>query len=202
MGEYGGASAIVFKGVREIARAWGLRGPETDLSQAFIERAGASDLDDLLEGLVMGRYQLSAGDAPLVFEIARQGDEVAQGVIHWAALGLADLVKGVARQLQIEENEFEVVLIGSTFKGGPMLLDPMKAEIRELAPKARFVRLEAPPVVGLRWLVLSFWGWSRPGWMAARIDSNSSRPRKRSSNSWMSEVGLTDGQSKNNRVYP
>ena len=148
MGEYGGASAIVFKALREIAKEWGHRGPKTKLSQAFIERAGAKNLDDLLEGLVMENYQLQAGDAPLVFEVAAAGDPVAIEVLHWAGTELADMINGVSRQLDFSQLAFEVVLIGSTFKGGSLLLEPMKTAVLAVNPKAQFVRLEAPPVVG------------------------------------------------------
>jgi len=148
MGEYGGAGSIVYRALRDVAKAWGKRGPDTALSQAFIQRTGAVDLDDLLEGLVMGNYSLHAGDAPLVFEVARAGDAIAVEAIRWAAVELADQAKGVIRQLGFEEQEFEVVLTGSTFKGGPLYIEPLRAAILELAPGAKLVRLEAPPVVG------------------------------------------------------
>jgi N-acetylglucosamine kinase-like BadF-type ATPase len=148
MGEAGGAGSIVYQAIREVAKEWGKRGPETLLSQAFVERVGASNLDDLLEGLVMERYQLSAADAPLVFEIAYGGDEIAINVIRWAGLQLADLVKGVVKQLNFMSEDFEVVLTGSTFKGGDLITSPMIESILKFAPKARFVHLEAPPVVG------------------------------------------------------
>ena len=148
MGEYGGAGSIVFRALKEVAKEWGQRGPKTQLSAVFVERTSATDLDDLLEGLVLGRYQLSAADAPLVFDVAKTGDVVAIEVIRWAGSELADMVNGVSRQLKFTEEAFEVVLIGSTFKGGALLLDPMKTAVREINPKAKFVRLEAPPVVG------------------------------------------------------
>ena len=148
MGEYGGAGTIVYRALRDVAKEWGMRGPKTRLSAAFIERAGARDLNDLLEGLVMGRYGLSAADAPLVFEVAESGDAVAVEAIRWAGLELADMVNGVSRQLNLAEKAFEVVLIGSTFKGGALLLDPMKEAVCAINPKASFVRLESPPVVG------------------------------------------------------
>ena len=34
------------------------------------------------------------------------------------------------------------------FNGGPMLIEPLEINLRSLAPKARFIRLEHPPVVG------------------------------------------------------
>jgi N-acetylglucosamine kinase-like BadF-type ATPase len=109
---------------------------------------GAASLDDLLEGIVLGRYNFQAGDAPLVFHIAKSGDEVAIEAIRWAALELADMVNGVVRQLNLEDDSFEIVMIGSTFKGGDLLVDPMKTAIHQVASKAEFIRLTAPPVVG------------------------------------------------------
>jgi N-acetylglucosamine kinase-like BadF-type ATPase len=148
MGEYGGAGTIVFRALREVAKEWGKRGPKTELSTAFIDHTGAKDLNDLLEGLIIGRYKLHAGDAPLVFEIAKAGDPVAINVIRWAGTELADMVNGVSRQLNLQGQAFEVVLIGSTFKGGPLLLEPLKSGVQAISPQARFVPLEAPPVVG------------------------------------------------------
>lgn len=148
MDEYGGAYTIVYKAIRAVAREWGQRGPATALSQVFMEHTGASSLSDLLEGLAMGRYQYGPDIAPLVFQIAQAGDQVAIDVIQWAAHGLADMVNGVVRQLSFEKEDFEVVLIGSVFKGGSLILEPMKAAIREVAPGVRFVRLKAPPVLG------------------------------------------------------
>ena len=54
----------------------------------------------------------------------------------------------MVRQLNLEDQAFEIVLIGSLFEGGPLILEPMKAAIHKVAPLARYVRLNAPPVVG------------------------------------------------------
>jgi len=148
MDEYGGAQTIVFKAIHAVARAWGQRGQPTELSRVFMQHTGASSLDDLIEGLGTARYQLGAEVAPIIFKVAEAGDLVAVDIIRWAAFGLADMVNGVVRQLSLEKEEFDVILIGSVFKGGSLLLKPMKAAVREIAPGARFVRLKAPPVVG------------------------------------------------------
>ena len=50
--------------------------------------------------------------------------------------------------MKFTDQAFEVVLIGSTFKGGALLLDPLKEAVLDVNPKASFVRLDAPPVVG------------------------------------------------------
>jgi N-acetylglucosamine kinase-like BadF-type ATPase len=147
-GEFCGSGELVWKAFHNVVHAWTRRGPPTHLTQAFIERVGASDATDLLEGVSQGRYQLDAGAAPLVFQVARAGDAVAQEVITWAGQELGMLVISVVRQLGFQKLDFEVVLIGSMFEGGTLLTDPMRQTIHTEAPGARLVRLAAPPVVG------------------------------------------------------
>lgn len=148
LGEYGGASELVAKAVQAVALAWTQRGPATRLSEAFIDLTGATGVADLLEGLVLERYRLSAAAAPLVFQVAAEGDAVAQETICWAGRELGSLANGVIHQLSFEGSDFEMVLIGSLFKGSSTLVETMSATIHEVAPKARLVHLKTPPVVG------------------------------------------------------
>lgn len=147
-GEYGGAGELVAHAVQAVAKAWTQRGPATRLSEVFVRQTGAANVEDLLEGLYLQRYHLSAADAPLVFQAAKEGDPVAQETIRWAGRELGSLANGVIRQLDLEAEEFEVILSGSLYDGGPMLIDAMREAIHVTAPRARLVRLAAPPVVG------------------------------------------------------
>ena len=147
-GEYGGASEIVARAVQAVAAAWTQRGPATALSNAFVAQTGAADVVDLLAGLVRERYRLVAADAPLVFDLAAQGDFVAQEIVTWAGQELGSLAVGVIRQLNLAAETFDVVLSGSLYKGGEPLISPMRQTIQAVAPGATLVRLEAPPVVG------------------------------------------------------
>jgi N-acetylglucosamine kinase-like BadF-type ATPase len=147
-GENGGAYEIVVKAIQEVAKAWTRRGPETLLAPMFVQEAGAQDVADLLEGLSQETYRLEAEAAPLVFRAARQGDSVALDVIRWAGKELGSLAVGVIRQLDLQQEAFDVVLVGSTFNGGPLLLEPLQATIGQEAPGARLVKLAAPPVTG------------------------------------------------------
>lgn len=146
--EYAGAAELVGKAVQAISLAWSMRGPQTRLTDAFIVLTGAADATDLMEGLSQGRYELSADAAQVMFRVAAEGDAVAQDIIRWAGRELGSLAVGVIRQLGIEALEFEVVLIGSMFKGSPVLTEEMSAVVHAVAPRARLVRLAAPPVVG------------------------------------------------------
>lgn len=147
-GENGGSYELVMKAVQEVAKEWTRRGPATRLTQKFVTYARASDAADLLEGLSQGSYTIQAGAAPLVFAAAAEGDAVARAVIEWAATELGSLAVGVIRQLSLERESFDVVLVGSLYNGGPLFTGPLYATIRAAAPGARFVRLDAPPVVG------------------------------------------------------
>jgi N-acetylglucosamine kinase-like BadF-type ATPase len=147
-GEFGGANEIVTKAVHVVAYEWSRRGPKTILSELFIKLTGARDLNELIEGIDMERYQPNPAWAPMVFEAAYLGDPVAKELITWSAHELGESACGVIRQLGIEREEFEIVMAGSVFDGGNLYIEPLRQTIRELAPKAKMVRLEVPPVVG------------------------------------------------------
>jgi N-acetylglucosamine kinase-like BadF-type ATPase len=148
VGEFAGGSALVERAVWAVARAWTRRGPATTLTDAFVEWAGARDADDFLESYCEHRLKVPSSLAPMVFEVAAGGDEVAIECVAWAGRELADLAIGVIRQLRLEEVPFALVLIGSLFKGGDLLIAPMQEAILEVAPLARPMRLTAPPVIG------------------------------------------------------
>jgi len=148
MGEAAGGTELVFRAMHLVNFSWIKRIGETALTQALIEAVGATSVEDLLEGYTSYRYPIGAELAPLVFKVAEAGDAVARDLIHWAGCELGEMANAVIRQLEIEAQAFDVVLAGSMFAGGPLLIDPMRETILRVAPQARFVRLNAPPVVG------------------------------------------------------
>ena len=147
-GEAAGSTELVYRAMQLVAQAWTIRGQETALTQGFIDYAGAKDVVDLLEGYTTDRYQIDGNAAPLVFQIAEEDDPVAKQLIHWAGSELGELAKAVIRQLNFQSLNFDVVLVGSMFEGGQLLIDPMHETIQQLAPGARLIRLSVPPVVG------------------------------------------------------
>jgi N-acetylglucosamine kinase-like BadF-type ATPase len=84
----------------------------------------------------------------MVFEIARQGDPQALEVVKWAGDELGMMAVSVLSQLNLQEDIFDVVLIGSIFDGHPLMTESMSATIHRVAPGARLIRLTVPPVVG------------------------------------------------------
>ncbi len=148
MGEGAGGTELVHRGMQLIGYSWTKRLPKTALADAIIAYVGAKDLEDLLRGYTMHEYQVGAGAARLVFRVAEEGDQVARDLICWAGTELGELINAVIRQLEFADLAFDVVTTGSMFDGGPMLTEPMRATIHKLAPKARLVRLNVPPVIG------------------------------------------------------
>ncbi len=148
MGEGAGASEMIFKIKQAIAHDWTRRGPPTRLTQALVEFAGARDVEDFLEALTLQRIRLPIDAARLVFHIAAAGDAVARDLIVWAGQELGSLAVGVIRQLELEAEAFDVVMVGSFFNGSPLLAHTMGEVIHTVASGARLVRLTAPPVVG------------------------------------------------------
>jgi N-acetylglucosamine kinase-like BadF-type ATPase len=97
---------------------------------------------------VLEWYSPDAGLAPQIFELAYAGDQAARDVIEWAGRELGGMAAGVIHQIEIEQQSFEVVLVGSVWEGGPLIREPMQQTVLEVAPQARFTRLAAPPVTG------------------------------------------------------
>lgn len=147
-GEFGGGGELVMRGIQAVAHEWTKRGPQTAMTKMFIDLTGAADLLDLIEGIDLERYHPDAAWALAVFQAAYAGDAAAREAIEWSARELGESACGVIRQLEIEKEEFEVVMAGSLFAGGELYINPLRETIQRLAPGARLVRLEAPPVVG------------------------------------------------------
>jgi N-acetylglucosamine kinase-like BadF-type ATPase len=147
-GEAAGGFDILFRAMRAVTFEWTRRGPATALTPAFLEQTGAKNLDDLVEGLYLERFDLNPSMILLVFEIARQGDAQALEVIRWAGRELGMMVVSVINQLDLHAEAFDVVLIGSLFDGHPMMTESITSTVQLCAPGARLVRLTVPPVVG------------------------------------------------------
>ncbi len=147
-GEFGGSSELMWKAVHAVNYAWIRRGPPTRLTERFLVLTGAQDAAELMEWLARGKVQADPGWAREIFKLADAGDAVAGELIAWSGRELGELACAVIRQLEMENETFEIALIGSLFKGGERLVEPLRQTITALAPKARLVRLAAPPVVG------------------------------------------------------
>lgn len=148
MGEGAGGSELIYRTMQIIGYSWSKRIPPTALADAFIKNFGAKNLEDLIEGYTNGYYQIGADAAPIVFQTAAQGDEAAHRLVRWAGVELGELANAVIRQLEFENLEFEIALVGSMFKSGEPLIAPMRETVHAIAPKAKLIPAEVKPVIG------------------------------------------------------
>ena len=162
-GEFGGALEIVVKAVQSVNYAWIQRGPQTALSEMFMRLTDTNSPARAMEELATGRIEINPAWAPEVFTIAAAGDPVAVEVIAWAGTELGELACAVIRQIGIQDQAFDLVLSGSLFQMGGMLIDPIIEKVHSLAPAARAVRLDVPQVVGAVFLGMEAAGVSYGG---------------------------------------
>jgi N-acetylglucosamine kinase-like BadF-type ATPase len=148
MGEGAGGSELMHRCMQIIGYSWTRRLPKTALADAIIAHVGAKDLEDLMRGYTTYEYHIGAEAARIVFRVADEGDQAARDLICWAGTELGEMANAVVRQLEFESLAFDVVMTGSMFEGGPSLIEPMRETIHKVAPNARLVRLNVPPVTG------------------------------------------------------
>jgi N-acetylglucosamine kinase-like BadF-type ATPase len=147
-GEYGGAIEIVFRARQFVNYAWIKRIPPTKLTEIFLEATGAKDELDLMEGLSNGQYHLFPYLAIKIAQAAREGDAAALEVMRWSGEELGWIAIAVARQIEMENEEVEIVQSGSVFEAGDIINEPMCNIVKKHLPRAKMIRLEGPPVVG------------------------------------------------------
>lgn len=148
LGEIGGGGEMVWLAQIAVTHAWTQRGPKTQLTQVFMDYAEVDSAFALIEGLATDIIHLPPMLAKEIFRIAAEGDAVAAEIINVSAHELASNVNAVIKQLNLQNQKFDLVLIGSIFKAGEQYISPFRQSVQSFAPGARLVKLSLPPVVG------------------------------------------------------
>lgn len=147
-GENGGALEIATKALEKVNHAWIKRIPPTRLLNILLEATGAKSEIDLMEGISSEQYHFSPYLAKDVFKTALEGDDAALDIIRWAGEELGWLAISVARQIEMQDDEVEIIQSGSVFDAGEIIINPMQGIVLKHLPKAKLIRLDGPPVVG------------------------------------------------------
>lgn len=147
-GEHGGSIEIVHRALQLVNHAWIKRIKPTVLTKVFLEAMGATDEENLMEGLSDGRYRLYPYLTLEIVKAAREGDHAALEVVRWSGEELGWLAVAVARQIEMQNEEVEIVQSGSVFDAGEIIMEPMKKLVLQYCPKATLTRLVGAPVIG------------------------------------------------------
>jgi N-acetylglucosamine kinase-like BadF-type ATPase len=144
-GDEGSGSWISRQALRAVARASDGRGPGTSLAQAACKYFNVPQPEDLSMAIYAPSMTNDrvAGFGKQVVEAAQDGDAVAREIILHAGRELGTAASAVIRGLHMERERFQVAYVGGVFKAGELLLEPLREEIKRLAPKAYL----APPLM-------------------------------------------------------
>jgi len=154
-GEFGGAGELVFLAKQRLSQIWSLRSDYSVLVERFLEFTGAKNLPDLVEGLVRNRYQLKASEAPIILQAAQESDPVALEIVWFNVHELAKSVQAVARQLELEDNPFDLILAGSLLVKSDFYRELFLQIVEHILPKARPLLLNIPSVTGAVLMAMS-----------------------------------------------
>ena len=149
LGDEGSGYWLGIESIKAGLRDRELSGPETALGDAAVAFFEAKSIEALASRVYA--QPLSKGEiAAFAIETARiaeRGDAVACELFRRGAMTLAEQITAVIAQTGLE-GTFPVGLIGSSFRAGPVFLDPLSEAVHEGAPRARVEVVEMAPVGG------------------------------------------------------
>ncbi|MDK8182406.1 BadF/BadG/BcrA/BcrD ATPase family protein [Paenibacillus sp. UMB4589-SE434] len=147
---YGAGSSLAMLAFRAVIRAWDGRGPATVLTELVLGHMGYSSVDELYEDVLYGRRSIPLDLVKTLFTAAQQGDPLAIEILDREGAELGNAVCTFIRRLNMVEDTFDIVYIGSVLNKGASthLSDAIERIVAEQAPYARCVRLTTDPVVG------------------------------------------------------
>jgi len=158
LGDTGGGSDIAIAGLKAARRGLDGRGPRTRIADLVLERLELQSLEDLVDfmipdgssGAPRSFAAIASALAPLVFEAAQTGDEVARAILVEMGRELGLCVRLVASRLFRPEEPFPLVFGGSVLARATCTLfrDTIEAEARSAFPNVEVRVLDAPPVIG------------------------------------------------------
>lgn len=143
-GDEGGGSWISRRALRAIAHAVDGRGPATSLVDAACAYFHVTNPDDLSTAIYAPGItnERLAGFGRDVIEAAKAKDRIACEILARAGKELGLMATAVIRNLKLERETFQVGYVGGVFgAGGDLVLSPMRAEVKKIAPRVYF----APP---------------------------------------------------------
>ncbi|MGW3772161.1 N-acetylglucosamine kinase [Actinomadura verrucosospora] len=156
-GDWGGGGELGRSALWHAIRGEDGRGPETALTAAVAAHFGLARAIDV--GLALHLGEIEQGRltslAPVLLDIAEAGDPVARGVVLRLAEEVAILGSVALRRLDLLDAPADVVLGGGVLAARrPLLMEAVADRYADLAPHARLLVPEDPPLLGAALLAL------------------------------------------------
>jgi N-acetylglucosamine kinase-like BadF-type ATPase len=148
-GDEGSGSWIARRALQAVAQATDGRGEATSLDDAACQYFNVATPDDLSLAIYAPSMtnERIAGFARHVIEAAAGNDAAACGIIADAGRELAAAACTVIRKLRIERETFQVAYVGGVFSAGELVLAPLRAGVKRVAPHAFLAPPQLSPAV-------------------------------------------------------
>jgi glucosamine kinase len=141
----GGAFDIGRRAFEAIVRAEEGRGPQTMLSKQIFEWHHSNGWDLLMEQIVKNPDDVFPKTFPLAAQLADKGDDVARAILTAAAVSLAELLRCVVNALDWRDRALPLAKVGGVYGRSKYFDDAIEAELKKVAPRARWVSAEISP---------------------------------------------------------
>ena len=140
-GDEGGGAGIALRALHAIAKASDGRGKPTALCDEAVDYFRAGRIENLSVAIYAPQVDNAriAGFARHVAEKAREGDEVAIEILTEAGAELGLAAEAVIRKLRLYRSRVAIGTVGSVFKSGALITEPLMSTVHAVAPKAYLV---------------------------------------------------------------
>lgn len=149
-GDEGSGAWLSRRALRAVAHAFDGRGPKTTLTGracGYFHVGSADDLNTAIYAPTITNERL-AGFGRDVVDAAKEKDPVALQIVADGGKELGFAASAVIRQLQMEQERFQIAYVGGVFRAaGDLLLNTLRAEVKKVAPRAYFEPPHFAPAV-------------------------------------------------------
>ena len=158
--DVGSSYYLGLEAMRAIVRSEDGRLGPTALLEPLMSALGIDDIQDIITRLYSPRMRKIeiAGLAPLVLDIAQQGDAIAQKIVQNGQNGLAHLIEIAAQRLGFQPNDVLVTVCGGVAHSGDYFKQGLYDAIRAHVPGAQIKEPALSPVIGAALLAIQLLG--------------------------------------------
>lgn len=148
-GDFGGGYSLAEEVFRAVIRSWEGRGPQTKLTEATIRSLGFSSVESMFNAFLNDKRGIPHELAKLLFEVGSD-DEVALAILNKQGMELGLAAGAVIKRLFMEQDSFDVILIGSllTRADNRYIIPILEKTVKSIAPKCTLRKLTMEPVTG------------------------------------------------------
>ncbi|NNE67171.1 MAG: hypothetical protein HKN33_11455 [Pyrinomonadaceae bacterium] len=146
-GDEGGGASIAKQALQAIAKALDGRGRPTKLCDVAVDYFRAATAEDLIVAIYAPKMdnRRLAGFAKCVVETALEGDEIAMEILAVAGFELGMAAYAVLKKLELDKEEVPIGAVGSIFKAGRLIFEPLLETVHSFAPEAYLKEPELNP---------------------------------------------------------